>query len=170
MTSKRAVRDSGSGSLALVGVVLYCIAWFVPVWRGQELFGSAGGWLSLGAESRSGPGISGPDWLPGWQACEIAWELLVGDAQGGDPVRQRIVGSTCLTNVVMLVALLALVARRRSPGLGVVLLGCAVLNASWLYLVDHDPFQVCGVGYYLWLGSFVLVGLGMTTAREGRRT
>lgn len=147
-----------------IGVVLYAVAWFVPVWRGQQMMGNVETMLSGMGGGTRGPAHGGPEWLPGWQACEIAWELLVGDGQD-QGLRQRIVGSTCLTNIAMVFALLLAFARRAGRGTGIAVLACAALNATWLYLLGENPFELYGVGYYLWLASFVLVGFGITINR-----
>lgn len=154
-------RGGPGPQLALVGAVLFVVAWFVPVARGQAILGPIGNWFG-GLDTGGGlpPGVRGPDWLPGLQACDLAWQLLTGDADGGDAWKQRLAGSTCLTNVVMLAGLVALAARRRTALVGVLLLGCAALNACWLWLDGAPPADTYGPGYWLWLASFALVGLG----------
>lgn len=151
--------------LTLIGGVLYVVAWFVPVARGQEFFG---GVLALAGKAGTSPQtltaeLGGPDWLPGWVACKFAWNMLVGpsDAQVGSSWRQHLAGSSCLINVVMAVVLIAVALGVRSRLQGTALLVCAGVGASWAYLLDKNPFEVWGAGYWLWLGSFVLVGLGL---------
>lgn len=155
----------GNSQLLLLGVVLWVVAWFVPVYRGQELFGGLG---TLTREFGSSPEavsavLQGPDWLPGWPACAFAWQLLVDDQpQGGDRQwKQRVAGASCLTNVVMLAGLVFALARRRNVVLGSLLIACVGVNSSWIWLSDQNPFEWLRAGYFLWLASFVLVGLGL---------
>ncbi|MBL9076831.1 MAG: hypothetical protein JNL08_04965 [Planctomycetes bacterium] len=148
---------SAGAKLLTAGVVLYLVAWFVPVFQGQNLFGGAAEWTRpLGASA-----LSAPDWLPGWGACCAAWDLLVGDPpREADAARVRTLGATCLTNAVMLVAFVVLAAGRQRLLVGALLLGCAALDASWLYLNDREFVEALRPGYYLWLVSFALTGLG----------
>lgn len=152
------------GQLVLVGAVLFAVAWFVPVTPGQAMFGSWPG--ELGASGGRPPAVRGPDWLPGLQACEVAWQMLTGDASGDETWTQRLAGSTCLTNVAMLAGLVALAVRRHTARFGVLLLACAGLNACWLYLDRLPPADSWGVGYWLWLASFGLVGVGLLASRR----
>lgn len=173
MASAKPRAPSRTGSHAvLAGVVLYLVAWFVPVFQGQDIFGSADGLvraLATSSSSGSNSPLGGPDWLPGWQASRIAWNLLIDDRlQGSESWRTKVVGSTCLTNVAMVFAILMLLARHRSPGMGAILVACAGLNASWIYLADKDPFTAYRAGYYIWTLSFALVGVGMLAAPGGR--
>jgi hypothetical protein len=122
--------------------------------------------------SRGGrPEMSGPSVVgggpPGWRAFRFAWDLLVdGDTWSnlGDDARPAILGLTSLTNFAMLAAVLVLLAGRARRGLGVLLLVCAALDAAWIYLTDSDLREGLRAGYYLWLGSFALVGAGMLGA------
>ena len=161
--------DRGVGShLLLLGIVLYVVSWFVPVVRGQEIFGGLGNIAGRFGSAPSALGASGPDWLPGWTACDFAWHLLIeAKTPGtGEEWKQRVVGSTCLTNLVMLVAIVCTLAKRRSVLLGLCVLLAAGVNASWLYLGDTNPFESYAAGYYLWLASFVLVGMGLLTSKQ----
>ncbi len=153
--------------LLVVGIVLWIVAWFVPVVRGQELFGGFTDWAqSIGASSQTSlDGMQGPEWLPGWTACRFAWNMLTGDsAPGADDWRQRVAGASCLTNIVMLLAIAAAITGARSRLTGLLVLGCSGIASSWLWLSDNDPFRPWAIGYYLWVASFVLVGLGLLFA------
>lgn len=156
------------GRLLVVGAVLYCVAWFVPVYKGQELFGGLGETVArLGAKPEAMlQGLDGPDWLPGWPACKFAWQMLCGDAAGGDAWKQRLAGSTCLTNAVMALALVLVMARGRSVGLGLAVLACAGVDSCWLWLSDRNPLEWLRAGYFLWLLGFVLVGAGLCAPRR----
>lgn len=169
-------RSLGS-QLLLVGAVLFAVSWFVPVYRGQDVFGALPGFAaSLGISPEGAlESLSGPDWLPGWSACKFAWHLLTTDESlGRDSERwkQYLLGATCLTNAVMVLALLAAMARACRGGLalalGVALLACAGADAAWIYLIDQNPLDVYRPGYFLWLGSFALVGVG-ALANVGKR-
>lgn len=165
------------GQLLLVGAVLFAVSWFVPVYRGQDVFGALPGFAaSLGISPEGAlQALSGPDWLPGWSACKFAWHLLTTDESlGRDSERwkQYLLGASCLTNAVMALALLAAMVRACRGGfavaLGLALLACAGADAAWIYLIDQDPLDVYRPGYFVWLGSFVVVGLG-ALANVGKR-
>lgn len=150
-------------NLAWIGVVLFAISWFVPVVKGQDMANSFGE-LSE-AFGQKNP-FGGP---PGWQANRMAWNLLTdGDApKGGDSWKARVCGSTCLTNVVMLVAVFLLLSRRSGAArMGVALFACTALNLSWIYLGDGDSRSMLSTGYYLWVASFALVGFGLRSTPE----
>lgn len=157
--------------IVLVGAVLYVVSWFVPVYSGQQLFGTLPGIAkAFGASGQGGlMALDAPDWLPGWGACKFAWHLLINaePLPSDDGWKQRLAGSSCLTNVAMVLGLLLLVARRRRLLVGLVLLGCVFVNFSWIWLVDQDPFEIYRLGYFLWLGSFAVVGIG-AIAQAGR--
>ena len=155
--------------LALVGFVLFVVSWFVPVvpqqGRLDELrdFVREHGSAAVPADAGL---FHGPDWLPGWAACRCAWDMLVAEVPrgGSNAWKQRVVGATCLTNLAMLGAIVAVLARRRRPTpatLGAVLLGCAALDASWLYLDSFQNVDSFAAGYWLWLASFALAGAGL---------
>lgn len=150
-------RSTGS-KLLIAGIVVWLVAWLVPVFEGQQLLGSAVDWArDLGASASS----PGPEWLPGWGACRFAWDLLVGDPPSDDEAwKARVLGATCLSNLVMLVAFAVFATGRSRLWIGLALLACAGLDASWLYLTERQVFESLRPGYYLWLASFVLVGLG----------
>lgn len=161
-----------SGQLLLVGFVLYVVAWFVPVYSGQEALGALRTFAQgLGASQQTFQGLDAPEWLPGWEACQFAWNLLVdSDSKlaSDDQWKERLCGGSCLTNVVMVLALVLLTARHRLLT-GLLLLACAGVNASWIYLLDRNPFEVYRVGYFLWLLSFGLTGFGALGAALRRR-
>jgi hypothetical protein len=155
-------------SLALVGFVLFAASWLVPVVRHQSLLDVVGGITrAFGSSPEAvGAGLGGPDWLPGWSACRFAWQLLV-DPQpqgGGEQWKQYLAGSSCLTNLVMLGAFVAALARGRTAVLGAMLLGCTAVDASWVYLGDENTWDQLGAGYWMWLVSFVLAGIGLLRA------
>jgi hypothetical protein len=179
-------------SLFAIGFVVWAISWFVSphelisaskaidgalseALEGMEatLRGLAGEDSPLTSASRpstrsasSRPEIptGGP---PGWRAFRFSWDLLTGRTEGDDAVKQKILGATGLTNLLMLVGLLALLMGGRGSALGGLLLGCAALNLSWLYLTDADFRSGLEAGYWMWVGSFVLAGAGLV--RRGGR-
>jgi hypothetical protein len=162
-------RANAASHLLVLGVAMFVISWFVPVVRGQELFGGFSEFTQqLGAKPEAGlAGVGSPDWLPGWWACQVAWHLLVdSDLGGGEEWRQRLAGSSCLTNGIMVLVVLAALLKLRRRWHGVLLLGCAAVNASWIYLSDRNPVDAWAAGYWLWLASFVLAGLGLMSDRE----
>jgi hypothetical protein len=53
---------------------------------------------------------------------------------------------------------------------GAALLACAAMNGAWIYLTGEDGFVREGLaaGYYLWLASFAVVGVGaLATSKRG---
>jgi hypothetical protein len=153
--------------LLVVGIVLWIVAWFVPVVRGQEIWGGLAGFAQAFASTPTSAlqNLDGPDWLPGWTACRFAWNLLVGE-ETGEPggFRHRLAGASCLANAVMLLAIVGVLARSSSRLVGLLVLACSGLTTSWIYLSDQEAFRPWAVGYYLWVASFVLVGIGLLVA------
>lgn len=170
-----AASKSPPNHLLVVGFVLYAVAWFVPVYKGQDLVAALQGFghglgQGLGNVPAAAQPPGGPDWLPGWQACEFAWRILVDEHTWSDDASWKVqaAGLSCLTNLVMLsIGWLALT-RRTHPVLGLVALAAGALAASWLLLIDKDPFTVLRVGYFLWVGSFAVVGAGLLMPAAGR--
>ena len=174
--SKRAGASKGRSQFArvtdrllLIGAVLYLVAWFVPahanLFNQDPDFGAA--WtqaFGVGPLTSVDTAASGPDWLPGWAACSVAFHMLVDgapDEPQGTAAHRRIAGSSCLTNAPMLLALVLALVRRAPRLLGALLIACTALNASWIWLVDANPFAFYRTGYFLWLVSFPLFGVGV---------
>ena len=162
-------------SLVGLGFVLYVLAWFSPVVRTAQDLGPI-----ISADRLLAAGHGGPEWLPGWAANLTAWNMLVQEAPHDaalmpsglalDETKRRVLGATCLTNLMMVLAFV-LTLRGLAPigarCTGAVLLGCAVLDSTWVWLSGVDsPFGAWHVGYYLWAGSFALVGAGLLGARD----
>ena len=163
------------GQLMLVGAVLFVVSWLVPVHEGQELLGTPSGWMDWMEKRGVKPDIpprdlSAPSWLPGWSACKFAWYMLTepeGQVPEDQRWRQYVLGATCLTNGLMVLGLLIAANRRFAMTIGLVLLASAAANASWIYL-DQFSIERFRAGYFLWLGSFALVGVG-ALVRAGKR-
>lgn len=153
---------------ALVGVVLWLVSWFVPVFSGQSLLNGLGQFASdVGAKTEAPlHAIGGPQWLPGWTACRFAWEVLVDPPEDSREPRWQLAlcGASCLTNAVMLVAVAFLLAKYRSPGIGVALLASAGVASSWLWAGDGSAREWLQAGYYFWLASFAIAGIGFVLA------
>jgi hypothetical protein len=64
----------------------------------------------------------------------------------------------------MLLAIVGVLARSSSRLVGLLVLACSGLTTSWIYLSDQEAFRPWAVGYYLWVASFVLVGIGLLVA------
>lgn len=157
--------------LLVIGLVLYAVAWLVPVYKGQDFVGQLGnfskGLQGFAQGANTNPAASqmpsGPDWLPGWQACQFSWNILIDESTWSENAswKAQVAGSSCLTNLAMLVSLLLVLGKKKNALVGVVMLACAGLDASWMFLIDKDPFSVFRVGYFLWVASFAIVGIGM---------
>jgi len=105
---------------------------------------------------------------PGWRAFRVSWDMLTGknENKGDDSeLKIRVLGLTGLTNFAMLAALLILavssVAVAPVRAMALLLLVACALDFSWIYLNDAKFVRGLEAGYYLWAGSFALVGLGL---------
>jgi len=135
--------------LAFAALCLFAVSWFVPVHG--ALWGSGGPYDAAGTlDFKSGT-------PPGWRAFRMAWTMM---NEGGNEWQARVLGFTCLTNFVMVLAAVVLMSRARVWPLGALLLLCAVFNSAWIYLNLEDPEFIGGleIGYYLWTFSFGLAG------------
>lgn len=138
-----AVSNVGS-KVTKAGLCLFLAAWFLPVCRLPE----------------------GPHWLPGWLAVRVAWNALTGDnINAVDLWRARVLGASVFTNIVMIFAAFVPSARRPSLMFGIALLACVALNAGWILLFKDVERPTYHLGYYCWLGSFALTGIGLLLPR-----
>ena len=122
----------------------YAIAWVVPVHKDGDRL---------------------PNGLPGWQALRVAMNPVwpyEGDRSeftywGLLPV------ASGLTNLVMVASLL--MPSRRTRRQGLILAWASIvavlLNAQWVLDKDWTDLRV---GYYLWWGSFLALGVGLLRA------
>jgi hypothetical protein len=158
--------------IAVLGLVLFAVSWFVEAHDAlgiaddlSELVGAVGQvGAETGLERPPPPDIRrGP---PGWRAARAAWDLLGDDdaTRSEGTFRTTWLGLTPLTNVAMLVAAALLFARRSLRACAVLLFACAAMNAGWLVLTDAKLRDGLGAGYFLWLGSFVVTGVGALRA------
>jgi hypothetical protein len=165
-------------AIAWIGILVFLAAWFCPAHETQDFFKTAAAKVEAEApaggklETKGGdlPLPEGPSWLPGWEAVRVAWKNLTTEAPEGtsDGWKARVVGSTCLTNALMILAILLLLGQRSgNPLMGLLILAAAGLNASWIYLSDdpNETMKQLKIGYWLWAGSFALVGLGLMAGR-----
>ena len=90
--------------------------------------------------------------------------MITNASDQGVPQR-LILSATALTNLVMFAALVlgALVRVPWSRALGIATLACAAFDTSWLFLLDGN--RCYEAGYWVWLASFALVGLGLVVSR-----
>jgi hypothetical protein len=133
-------------TLAWVGLVLWVVAWFVPVIKGQDTVDTI---KSAFTGKDDGP--------PGWAAFRTAWDLL----RKGDEFKETVLGLTSLTNVAFVVAAVWIVRNRPNAVIGNLLLISAALNLSWVYLNLNDADDL-RAGYWLWAVSFAVAGFGLT--------
>lgn len=158
MTLARRERGRGAvsgGVLVAIGAAAWVVAWFVPA---ASLAGSASGDTMIKSSPDAGP-------FYGFHAFWWAAQL-VPDALGSGELHMLVLGATCATNFVMLAALML---HRFVPwgrALAFAALACAPLNTTWLWLCEADMVAGYRAGYYLWLASFVLVGIGIACKRE----
>ena len=92
--------------------------------------------------------------LPGWLACVFGWVCLTDPAAGVG----ILVGATCLTNLAMLVAVVAARFRGRNRFAVCLLWTCAAYDLAWLFVV---PVWQLGPAYYVWIASFVVAGTAL---------
>ena len=174
-------------AIAWIGVLAFIAAWFLPAYKGQDILkatADAGKAISesggpsdvkVGSSVKVDPAAdsglpAGPEWLPGWDAFRVAWKLLVKGPDEGKPDdawKARVNGATSLTNALMILCILLLLGQRSgNPLMALVMLAACGLNFSWLYLNDAELRDLLQYGYYVWAGSFALVGLGLMGGRE----
>jgi hypothetical protein len=182
-------------TLFAIGFVVWAVSWFVSPHEALTASKAAedalGGALaeveslvrSLPSEAEGGRprsrtsspnldvGYGGP---PGWRAFRFSWDLLTGKVKGEldrSVAKEKVLGLTGLTNVLMLVGLLVVGVRGRGGAVGMLLLAAAGLNLGWLYLTDAEFRSGLEAGYWMWAGSFVLAGAGLVQRdRSGRVT
>jgi hypothetical protein len=126
----------------------------VLLWIGLALFGTSFLLPALWPDKPPHEMFSIRESLPGWAACAFGWVCL---ADGHDVVGV-LVGATCLTNLAMLVAVVA--ARFRGPNrfAARLLWGCAAYDLAWLFVV---PVRQLGPGYCAWIASFAVAGAAL---------
>jgi hypothetical protein len=157
------------------GVVVWGLSWFLPA-------------VGLGVE---GFDVASVD---GFRAFRFAWEaswegdvrperavmkldpgsddaparLRAETREHGDDLTGRLLAWTWALNVVMV---LAIVLRARgatgSTALAVVLFASAALALGWWFKLG-DGRSALKVGYYAWVASFGLSGVGVVRSREAR--
>ena len=120
--------------IAAVATVAYVSSWFLPV--------------------------NGLDY-PGWKAFRVAFAPVwpYGGFSADGFLGALVSVGSALTNVWFLVGLaaLALKAERLTRTVFWGLVGATILNASWLL----GPAGAWGVGYFLWLSSFILLAVAV---------
>lgn len=170
-------------ALMWIALFVYGASWFAPVHAKLEAGGPERAVLDafreLGESLERGLGreVGGPragdpasgevryGGPPGWQAFRFAWDLLRGTDDltfKGSDTKRVLLGLTSVTNAAMLLtALVLLLSLRGVPRmLGVLLLACAALDLGWVYLTDAELREGLRVGYWMWVGSFALAGIG----------
>jgi hypothetical protein len=126
--------------------VLFGVAWFLPVLNDTTYEPT-------------------PAWLPGWDAFTIA----LGLRDGSDP--SVLSACSALTNLLMPLAIFWLVrapARTVPRHAGGLVAAAAVLNLAWVWPPSVGLTEL-GVGYWCWVGSFVVAsGMLVMHARHAR--
>ena len=140
--------------LVAIGAAAWMIAWFVPA-------------ASLDS-SQSGDSMfkSSADGRPFYGFHAFLWAAqILPEAIGRGELDVAVLGATSATNFVMLAALMLHRFVPWARALGFAVLVCALLNTTWLFLCEPDMVAAYRVGYYLWLASFGLAGLGIVIAK-----
>jgi hypothetical protein len=136
---------------ALVWVVglVYATAWFVQVVKD-------GSTLADGV-------------LPGWEALRLALSPLWERDFGGSFLEASLSVGSGLSNLVFLAAWVRLVRRdaARTRAWSWALFAAAAVDTFWLFDAGGPP--ELRAGYWLWLSSFVLLGLQARVSRAGPR-
>jgi hypothetical protein len=126
-------------ALLWVGLVMFGASFFLPaIWPDEpprEMFS-----------------VTKP--LPGWLGCVFGWLCLTD----GTEFAGALVGGTCLTNLAMLVGVVAGRFRGRRRFAFLLLLSCAVYDLAWLFVV---PVSQLAPGYYVWIASFAVCGAAL---------
>lgn len=154
--------------LVWAGVVLFVVAWFVPVHTAL----SASDALSPALDDV----VGGTDLVRGlyrgphgWRACRAAWDLLSADGAQRKGFEVTLLGLTPLLNLAMVAAIGSAALGRsaaRARRLGLVLLGAFVWSLGWLYWTDGEFRAELRAGYWMWAASFALVGTALLGARD----
>lgn len=126
----------------------------VTLWIGLVLFGASFFLPALWPDQPPHEMFSVREPLPGWLACVFGWVCLTDPAGSAG----ALVGATCLTNLAMLVGVIAARVRGRNRFAVRLLWGCAAYDLAWLFVVP--PAQL-GPGYYAWIASFVIAGAAL---------
>ncbi len=124
--------------VALSGAV-WALAWFVQVVQG-------GATLSDGV-------------LPGWEALRVSFSPIWPGDFGGSRIEAWLCVGSGLTNLVFVVAFARWI-RREAPRTTIwswILFASAAIDTFWFF--ERGALPDLYVGYWLWLGSFVLLGL-----------
>lgn len=126
-----------------LGALVHAAAWLFPVHRYGVRLGAGG--------------------VPGWEALRLAlspiWQLegVQADSALGAVVA-TVSGLTNLLVPVAIVALLRVPRRARILRLlGWLLLGATALNSTW-FVLGADRWEL-RIGYYLWVTSFLILGI-----------
>lgn len=100
--------------------------------------------------------------MRGWDATRAALEPIWAADRVQDPVRAILAVASGLSNLIFVAGiLLGLGSPRRLPRwLPGAAGGAALINAHWL-VGDPGFRSSLSAGYYLWLGSFVLLTIGL---------
>lgn len=120
--------------------LLYVIAWFLPVAKDGTTLADGG--------------------LPGWQAFRVALAPLIpyeGFAEGTDVFHKVVSVASALTNLLMLLCLYWLAGSATTPRVRQirwVIVAAVAIDAYWLRMAA-DLY----LGYYCWLGSFVVLAV-----------
>ena len=128
-------------TLLAVGAFLYVLAWLLPIANGGTSLSDGG--------------------LPGWEVFRLAlspiwpYEGLAGDNWSSDSLSVL----SALTNVGFLasVAILAFSRQRFRRWTFWFLVTATIVNSLWFVLSDQR--SDLRIGYYLWLGSFIVLAV-----------
>ncbi len=126
--------------------VLHALAWFVQVVKG---------------------GVTLPNGLPGWQAF---WFALHPDSRL-EWYWAALSISTALSNAIMPGSLVLMkpTLGTWAPSFAVAGVVSFVLDAYWLLAFGED-WSLLRAGYYMWWGSFLLVGIGAFQLARAQRS
>ncbi len=139
-----------SKRLLWIGLAMYAVAWFVPVVDNGTTLTKGG--------------------IPGWEALRFAlspiWPLSgIRSGAGFGAILSTLSGLTNLAVLWVVVSLARPASRPHARTLGWALLIATAVNASWI-----SPGEIADlrIGYYLWLGSFLVMAIGaLGVPREG---
>lgn len=139
-------RDRARTMLLVASATSFAAAWFLPVARDP---------FPIPDAPRVEP--------TGYDAFRFAWAILSDtEAMPGEPAWQRaLLGCTCLTSFVLVLAFALAAIGRARRRTGFALLVCAVADSSWIWLVDASPFELYRIGFWSWLLAFVLAGAAL---------
>lgn len=140
-------------ALPAAAIALFVAAWCLPVIALRPLIAR--------------PANAGATIEYGWHALSVAFSPVLAPTRPGSTAEALLQGlavASGLTNVLFLAVAVALLRRTGAAGrrTEAAVAAAAAINLIWLASFTSD----LRIGYYLWVGSFVILGLAVHRERH----